>query len=533
MIKTKCIDLSKWNGDVDFEKVKADGISKVILRSSFRHTVDTKFVENVQKAKAAGVEIAGIYHFSYALNTAQASSEAKFCLELLDQVQLPDTMAFFDLEYDSIIKASQSGVSLLPVDVNAHAKAFCEYVEKRGRRVGLYMNIDFYQNYYDQDLKNRYPIWLADYSGDPDYTCLVHQYTNRGRVDGISGNVDMDYWYESQVEDYVVFTQPDRSAQQVVNLATSWLGKNEADGSFKEIIDIYNRFSPLPRNVKMQYDWAWCACTWSAIAIALGYTDIMPIEISCGFLIDKAKEMGIWVENDGTTPKQGWGILYDWQDNGKGDNVGWPDHIGVVTYANEEKGQMLVIEGNYSNAVKERVMPIDGVYIRGFIAPNYSEEFVNKPVVTNKSVEEIADEVIAGLWGNGEDRKSRLLLSGYDPAEIQKVVNQRLASPNELAGVTGTPADPKAPYSMHYKASCYARNFGKDLAGIYSATANLNLRDGAGTSHRALVTLPKGSQVRCYGYYTQKDKVRWMYVETVFNKKKYTGFCCSSYLKKK
>ena len=69
-----------------------------------------------------------------------------------------------------------------------------------------------------------------------------------------------------------------RSRKAVVDLATSWIGKNEADGSFKEIIDIYNSFAgPLPRNTKMDYSWAWCAATWSALAIKLGYTDIMPI----------------------------------------------------------------------------------------------------------------------------------------------------------------------------------------------------------------------------------------------------------------
>ena len=85
-----------------------------------------------------------------------------------------------------------------------------------------------------------------------------------------------------------------RSRQLVVNLVRSWEGKNEADGSYKEIIDIYNsQQGKLPRNIKMQYGWAWCACTWSALAITLGYTDIMPVEISCYYLIEAAKKIGL------------------------------------------------------------------------------------------------------------------------------------------------------------------------------------------------------------------------------------------------
>ena len=77
------------------------------------------------------------------------------------------------------------------------------------------------------------------------------------------------------------------SRQKVVDLALSWVGKKESDGSYKSIIDIYNTLptAQLPRKTKMQYGWAWCACTWSALAVKLGYTAIMPIEISCYYII--------------------------------------------------------------------------------------------------------------------------------------------------------------------------------------------------------------------------------------------------------
>jgi len=90
-----------------------------------------------------------------------------------------------------------------------------------------------------------------------------------------------------------------RNRQAVVDLICSWEGLNEATGSYKKIIDIYNtKIKKLPRGLKMQYSWPWCACTWSALAAELGYTDIMPVEISCKNLIDRAIEMGCWQEND-------------------------------------------------------------------------------------------------------------------------------------------------------------------------------------------------------------------------------------------
>ena len=108
------------------------------------------------------------------------------------------------------------------------------------------------------------------------------------------------------------------SRQAVVDLVESWIGKNEADGSYKSIIDIYNSFTgAFPRGTKMAYGWAWCACTWSALAVALKYTAIMPIEISCYYLIERAKQMGVWEENDAHIPKLGEAVLYDWQEDRK------------------------------------------------------------------------------------------------------------------------------------------------------------------------------------------------------------------------
>mgnify|MGYP002928936804 FL=1 len=158
------------------------------------------------------------------------------------------------------------------------------------------------------------------------------------------------------------------------------------------------------------------------------YTAIMPIEISCYYLIERAKQMGVWEENDAHVPKLGEAVLYDWQDNGVGDNTGTPDHVGTVTYVNQAAGYFVVTEGNYSDSVKKRTVSLNGRYIRGFITPKYdSDQAESKPVNTpGKSVSTVAHEVIAGQWGNGEARRKALSASGYDPDAIQKEVNLSL-----------------------------------------------------------------------------------------------------------
>lgn len=262
------------------------------------------------------------------------------------------------------------------------------------------------------------------------------------------------------------------SRQAMVAKMKSWIGKNEVDGSFREIIDIYNSHTPRARGYKLQYSDEWCAGTVSAAAIATGNTNAVPLEVSCHYMIEGAKAKGIWVENDAYVPQGGDIILYDWQDSGVGDNTGNPDHVGVVEYTSG--GIIHVIEGNNGEKVARRELSVNGRYIRGFIVPKYSNntapsggsnstvsgtidelarrviagefgsgdarknalgdkydavqarvnEILNGIASTpSKSVSEVAKEVLAGSWGNGSDRKAKLEAAGYNYDEVQSAVN--------------------------------------------------------------------------------------------------------------
>ena len=230
---------------------------------------------------------------------------------------------------------------------------------------------------------------------------------------------------------------------RMVELAKSYIGYNEKDGTYKKFIDTYNSQSKLARGYKAKYSDPWCAIFVSALAIELGLTDIIPTEVGCERMLELFKKNGDFIEDDAYNPAPGDIIFYDWQDNGKGDNKGWSDHVGIIEQCSDR--QIKVIEGNKNDEVGRRILKPDSQYIRGYGVPRYSEEDrekielpegyedVTKPgtidVDKNKSIDDIAREVIAGGWGNGEERKRRLELAGLDYNEVQGKVN-------EILGVT-------------------------------------------------------------------------------------------------
>lgn len=157
--------------------------------------------------------------------------------------------------------------------------------------------------------------------------------------------------------------------REVVKQAESWLGRNEADMSHREIIDIYNSIVPLPRGYRVSYNDYWCATFVSAVAQVCGLTKWIYPECSCQLMIDLYKAAGRWMEDDAYRPREGDIIMYDWDDSGNGDNTGWADHVGYVTGLTGDT--IHIIEGNCSNAVKRTTRQVNGRYIRGYCLPDY------------------------------------------------------------------------------------------------------------------------------------------------------------------
>ena len=184
-----------------------------------------------------------------------------------------------------------------------------------------------------------------------------------------------------------------KNASEVVRQAKAWIGKKESDGSFKEIISIYNSHKPLARGYALKLSDEWCAATVSSVAIKLGYTDIIPTECSCQRMIEKFKEIGCFIEDESVTPEAGWVIFYDWNDNGVGDAKGWADHTGIVEKV--AGGIITVIEGNYNQKVARRNIKVNAKYIRGYGVPKYDPEPLYYPKYTGVSI--YLDKILADI----------------------------------------------------------------------------------------------------------------------------------------
>lgn len=158
--------------------------------------------------------------------------------------------------------------------------------------------------------------------------------------------------------------------QKVAEMARSYIGCKEADGTHKPIIDLYNKIAPLPRGYKMKYTDPWCAAFASVVFSNCGLLSIAPAECSCDYMIARYKAIGRWEENDAYNAQIGDPIFYDWEDDGKGDDVGSSDHVGIIV--GKSGGQFVVVEGNKSDAVGYRTVAVNGKYIRGFGKPDYA-----------------------------------------------------------------------------------------------------------------------------------------------------------------
>lgn len=346
------MDVSTFQKTIDYNRAKASGIEFVIPRSGYAKKTDAYFVRNVQKAKEAGVAIPGVYHFSYALSDRQAAEEAEYAVGLCKSVGLgPETIIFYDFEYDSVEYCKKCKATINKGVLDRFARAFLNKVKELGYRGGVYLNIDYYKNWYYQSLLNSTIVWLADYTGGPNYPCAFQQYSSTGSVPGIVGNVDMNWCYDESL------------------LRT--------------------------------------------------------------------------------------------------------------------------------------------------------EQKAEKPTAA-KSKDVVIQEVIDGLWGNGDERKAKLSAAGYDPVEIQNGVNAKL---NQSSGeaklkeivASRTPTRHDASYS-----------------GMYNCPTSLNMRDGPGLNHDIIRVLKEGAHVQCFGYHCINAGDAWLYVQADYpdEGKRYIGFVKEKFLKK-
>ncbi len=194
------IDVSKYQGDIDWKAVKASGVQFVIIRCAYRGygtgvlVEDVKFKQNLAGAKAAGLDI-GIYIFSQAINEVEAVEEASACLNYLNGMKIKYPI-FIDIETSGGNGSGRADSLTVSQRTNV-AIAFCETIKNAGYKPGVYANKNYLTNKMDASKLSKYYIWLAQYAEKPTYAGQydIWQYTSKGSVSGISGNVDMNLSY--------------------------------------------------------------------------------------------------------------------------------------------------------------------------------------------------------------------------------------------------------------------------------------------------------------------------------------------------
>lgn len=194
-MELKGIDVSKWQGDIDWKKVRSAGVHFAMIRAGYgKNNLDEKFHRNAKGAIEAGIQI-GLYWFSYALNVEMARKEAQYVVELAKKYKITWPIAY-DLEYDSVSYAAKNGVTITRSLATQMAIAFCEEVKRLGYIPMVYTNLDYLNRYFDRS-KLHYDLWYAQYASTASVADKeIWQYSSSGSVPGIAGKVDMNHGYK-------------------------------------------------------------------------------------------------------------------------------------------------------------------------------------------------------------------------------------------------------------------------------------------------------------------------------------------------
>lgn len=187
----KGIDVSKWNGSVDFKKVKASGLDFVIIRAGYGKEVSQKdpyFEENYKKAKAAGLHV-GAYWYSYADSVSAAKQEAQACFNVLQGKQF-DFPIYYDVEEK---KQFDKGKNF----IDSIITVFCNSLEAAGYYTGIYMSASPLKTHVSESVRKRFTVWVAQYNKTCTYKdpYCIWQYSSKGKIAGHKCDFDMNECY--------------------------------------------------------------------------------------------------------------------------------------------------------------------------------------------------------------------------------------------------------------------------------------------------------------------------------------------------
>lgn len=546
-MEIKAIDVSSDQGKPDWAKVAKSGIKAAILRVHQRYGVDSSFEHNYKGCKQNGI-LAGTYKYSYALTPAQAIEEAENVIEVLNGRGL-DFPVFYDLEWKQQRSLGKQAIENIAV-------SFLTRIKKAGYKVGIYCNMDWYNNYLSDNLK-KYDLWLARYANNDDGTIperlrpsvgIGWQYSESGKVEGISANdVDMDVFYtdyrtEKKEEGTVSKTKLEKFTELGDYYANNGGSKPYLEKRTEQYLDDfqknvgYNNYTKFARDVN---SWGqpgcqaqpWCAeyQFWKLVKI-LGITRALKIMgggfYNCVSITNHAKANGTWHK----APKAGALVIFR-----NGSHVGSVRRFnGSTVYTNE--GNTSSAAGVVANggAVRNKFYAINDSAIDGYVWIDWDEEKAStEKWNATGTATSTADDLYIRETPNGYvlgkiNKGNRVEINGEKSGMWTKVkvagigIGWAATKYLKIDGVENT-------------ATTISKKQDKNQR-LYTGqvtVSSLNVRTWAGTEYpniKKYPTLNKGNKVDVMNF-TQKasDGNSWHYIRIAG---KYFGFVSAKYIGK-
>ena len=543
-MEIKGIDVSSYQGKPDWTKVKNSGIKFAILRIHQKSGIDTSFEHNYKGCKSNGILIGG-YKYSYALTPAQAIDEAEDVLSVLCGRGL-DFPVFYDIEWSQQRSLDKQAIENIAV-------AFLTRIKKAGYKVGIYCNLDWYNSVLSDALK-QYDCWIARYPASDNGSVQERlrpnvgvgwQYSSKGKVSGISGNVDMDVFYtdyrtEQKGEATVSKTKLQKFTELGDYYANNGGNKPYLEKRTNAYLDDfqknsgYNNYTKFARDVN---SWGqpgcqgqpWCAeYQFWKLAKVLGITKALQIMgggfYNCVSITNHAKANGTWHKS----PKVGALIIFR---NGS--------HVGSVrkynkTYVYTNEGNTSSVAGVVANggACRNKQYKLTDSAIDGYVWIDWEDEKTSTETwkatgtatstVDDLHIRETPNGYVLGQINKG----NRVEINGEKSGMWTKIkvagigIGWAATKYLQVDGVKNTTT------TISKKQDKTQRLYTGQVT-----ASSLNVRTWAGAEYpniKKYPTLNKGNKVDVMNF-TQKakDGVSWYYIRIAG---KYFGFVSTKYI---
>lgn len=378
-MEIKGIDVSAWQGDIDWKTVADYGMGFAILRITEKgNKVDSQFENNYKGFTNYGIPI-GVYKYSYAKTVAQAQAEADTVLKVLNgrEIQFP---VFYDLEWSEQRSLGKSAVEKIAV-------AFLDKIQAAGYKAGIYCNVDWYNNVLTDALK-KYDLWIARYPANDDgwlqerlrpSVGVGWQYSSKAKIPGINGNVDRNVFYKDYSDNKEEADMGSwEKTKGLLDTQVGYLEKRSNSNLDSKTGNAgYNNYTKYSRDVNNMglmgcQGQPWCA-TYQFWICAQVFGKQKALEImgngfyNCNSVKAHAKAKGTWH----STPKLGALVIFR-----NGAHIGRVIAINVNTIrtneGNTSSGGLNTVESN-GGCVAEKSYTIGNSQIDGYVWIDYGE----------------------------------------------------------------------------------------------------------------------------------------------------------------